>query len=126
MFTLDISHINVEEFSPEAKRFNLNALRGKEGYIHEPRGSLAWKEYWDEQEYYCKNGYSVGGVEITGEHYFYLNFCQIHLKEELKKGEKIAQFIMDPHNSQYYINQVEKIDTNTDRGEKGFGSTGTL
>ena len=89
MFTLDISHINVEEFSPEAKRFNLNALRGKEGYIHEPRGSLAWKEYWDEQEYYCKNGYSVGGVEITGEHYFYLNFCQIHLKEELKKGEKI-------------------------------------
>lgn len=85
MIIPDLSHINTEEFSPEAKRFNLNALRGFEGYIDAPRGTLEWKEYWDEQEYYCKNGYSVGGVRITGEHYFYLNFCQIHLKETAEK-----------------------------------------
>jgi len=91
MFILDLSHINTEEFSPEAKRFQINALRGFDGYINAPRGSLEWKEYWDEQEYYCKNGYSVGGVRITGEHYFYLNFCQIQLKEAVALKENISK-----------------------------------
>lgn len=91
MFDIDFSHINTEEFSPEAKRFKINSLRGNECYIDEPRDSLAWKEYWDEQEYYCRNGYSVGGVKITGEHYFYLNFCQIKLTDATKPGERVVK-----------------------------------
>lgn len=91
MFILDTSHINVLEFSPEATRFKINALRGFEGYIDAPKGSLEWKEYWDLQEHYCKVGYSVGGVEITGEHYFYLNFCQIHLTDETNKNENVTR-----------------------------------
>jgi len=42
----------------------------------------------------------------------------------IKKGEKLAQMILNPYNSQFYIEQVETIDTNTGRGEGGFGSTG--
>jgi len=42
----------------------------------------------------------------------------------INKGEKIAQFIMSPYSSEYYIEQVESIDTNTARGTGGFGSTG--
>lgn len=42
----------------------------------------------------------------------------------IKKGEKIAQLIMNPYSEHYYIEQVEKVDTNTERGEGGFGSTG--
>lgn len=42
----------------------------------------------------------------------------------IKKGEKLAQLIMHPYNNQYFIEQVEAIDTNTSRGEGGFGSTG--
>lgn len=91
MFDIDFSHINTEEFSPEAKRFKINSLRGNECYIDEPRDSLAWTEYWDEQEYYCRNGYSVGGVKITGEHYFYLNFCQIKLTDATKSGERVVK-----------------------------------
>lgn len=91
MFNIDFSFINTEEFSPEAKRFQLNALRGKECYIDEPKDSLAWKEYWDEQEYYCRNGYSVGGVRITGEHYFYLNFCQIKLTAANNNKERVSK-----------------------------------
>lgn len=41
-----------------------------------------------------------------------------------KKGDKIAQLIMNPYNPNYFIQQVEDIDTNTSRGEGGFGSTG--
>jgi dUTP pyrophosphatase len=42
----------------------------------------------------------------------------------IKRGEKLAQLIMNPYSSSFYIEQVEKVDTNTDRGEGGFGSTG--
>lgn len=43
----------------------------------------------------------------------------------IKKGEKLAQLIMNPYSSEFYIQQVDKIDTTTARGEGGFGSTGT-
>lgn len=42
----------------------------------------------------------------------------------IKKGEKLAQLILHPYNNAYFVEQVEKIDTNTSRGEGGFGSTG--
>lgn len=42
----------------------------------------------------------------------------------IKKGEKLAQLIMHPYSSNYYIEQVQEIDTATSRGEGGFGSTG--
>lgn len=40
------------------------------------------------------------------------------------KGEKLAQMTMNPHSNEFFIVQVDKVDTNTDRGEGGFGSTG--
>lgn len=42
----------------------------------------------------------------------------------IKKGEKLAQLTMNPHSNNFFIVQVEKVDTNTERGEGGFGSTG--
>lgn len=42
----------------------------------------------------------------------------------IKKGEKVAQLIMHPYSSEYYMKQVEHVDSNTARGEGGFGSTG--
>jgi dUTP pyrophosphatase len=42
----------------------------------------------------------------------------------VKKGEKLAQLIMNPYSPAFFIEQVESVDTNTSRGEGGFGSTG--
>jgi len=42
----------------------------------------------------------------------------------IKKGEKLAQVILNPYNSSFYMTQVEELDMNTSRGEGGFGSTG--
>lgn len=64
--------VNTNLFEEEARRF----LRTG-GYINAPRGTFAYKEYWEEQTRRCKEGYIVAGVRITGEHYFYLNFSQI-------------------------------------------------
>jgi dUTP pyrophosphatase len=43
---------------------------------------------------------------------------------EIKAGEKIAQLIMSPYSAEFFVEQVEHVDTNTTRGSGGFGSTG--
>lgn len=51
----------------------------------------------------------------------------VHMMPEpiiIKKGEKIAQMIIHPYNAQFYINEVDKVDADTSRGDGGFGSTG--
>ena len=42
----------------------------------------------------------------------------------IKRGEKLAQLIMSPYTSQYYMTQVDEVDEHTDRGTGGFGSSG--
>lgn len=42
----------------------------------------------------------------------------------IKKGDKIAQMIMHPFNLSYVMQLCDDINTSTDRGEGGFGSTG--
>jgi hypothetical protein len=37
-------------------------------------GSRLHKEWWEEQFYYCENGYTTGGIYIPGVYYQYLNF----------------------------------------------------
>lgn len=61
-------------------------------------GSYECVEYWKREEDRVINGYSVGGVKITGEHYLYLNYLPIQIntvkekdtdliKEQLFKGK---------------------------------------
>src|SRR5210317_430973 len=54
------------------------------------RGTLAYDDFWDEQDRRCLYGYApvIDDIEyprITGPHYFYLNMIQIMM---LKKGER--------------------------------------
>jgi len=49
-------------------------------------GTIAFDDYWDEQDYRCRKGYQPEGMpHITGEHYFYLNMLSISL---LKPGTR--------------------------------------
>jgi len=74
-------------------------------YCADPEGSPDWYAFWQEERRRCKHGYSVGGVRITGDHYFYLNYCPISKVEEddsdpatrrksraVKKGSKVVEF----------------------------------
>jgi len=42
----------------------------------------------------------------------------------IKAGAKLAQMTMRQHSNEFYMWQVESVDTDTDRGTGGFGSTG--
>lgn len=66
--------INTDVFREEALHFKKYGY-----YTPEPWDSPAWYDYWEEQLKRCQFGYEVGGVKITGNHYFYLNFTNIEL-----------------------------------------------
>ncbi len=72
------------------------------------------------KEYIVNN--SVGGVKITGEHYFYLNFCQISLKitkkitdatELINKKTKVETAVTFPDfwdSDWYYFNECKRAE----------------
>lgn len=84
--------INTKPFVQEGLNFMKNGY-----YCPDPPGSPAFMDYWSEQQDRCINGYSVGGVKITGHHYNYLNFTQIQVVKEIngrvaKKIKKMPDF----------------------------------
>lgn len=66
-------------------------------YCDAVKGSQGYKDYWDEQLRRCRQGYKVGDCKITGNHYFYLNFCPIELTERTKLGKANKKVTGFPH-----------------------------
>lgn len=77
---------NTNLFKEEAIKFEKTGR-----YCDEPPGSSEYFKYWKEQQRRCIHGYSVGGMKITGNHYFYLNFCRIKLTREENINEKVTK-----------------------------------
>jgi intein/homing endonuclease len=54
-------------------------------YTSAPKGTSAYKNYWDEETKRCLNGYIAEDDDyITGYNYFYLNYCPIMVTLEIK------------------------------------------
>lgn len=81
--------VNTKPFVQEG----LNFLKNKY-YCPDPPGSPAYMSYWREQQRRCIEGFTSGGVTITGHHYNYLNFSLIRIVEEIngKVAKKITKF----------------------------------
>lgn len=62
--------LNTRYFSPVAI----------EGITMAPKGSYEYITWYEEQRRRCYEGYTHGGVTITGNHYYYLNFWKIRAK----------------------------------------------
>jgi len=82
--------INTSVFREEALHFKKYGY-----YCADPEGSPAWKDYWEEQTRRVIFGYEVGGAKVTGDHYFYMNFCPILKTEGVDKGKIRAKKIVD-------------------------------
>src|SRR5687767_12176240 len=75
---------NTTAFTEEARKFD------REGsYCRFPKGSYAHREYWEEMNRRCMEGFSVGDLWIPGTYYFYLNFNKILSKDELTNRKKL-------------------------------------
>ena len=102
------SFLNTSQFSEAANYFV------KHGYYCDyPAGTYQWNEYWDEQERRCKNGFMVGGIRITGEHYSYLNFCRVKITlGEGKSARKYEGFPKFLDMDYYYYHELELAKNN--------------
>ena len=106
-----LKFLNTGVFQEEGRNF---LRRGY--YTNAPFGSKDYNDYWDEQEKRVINGYSVGGVRVTGRHYFYLNFCLIKarpidpLTGAEKEGEnrKIITLPRFLDHNYYWFHEFEK------------------
>lgn len=71
-----------------------NSFMKKGYYCPDPHGSPDWFEFWKQERERCLTGFSVGGAKVTGDHYFYLNYCPIQRVEDTQasKSRKIKGF----------------------------------
>lgn len=76
---------NSGVFSPAANNFK--TLENK--YTNAIPGTTEYRNFWTEERRRCIEGYEVEGVRITGEHYFYLNYCQIDKYQEETKTKQL-------------------------------------
>lgn len=69
--------VNTSYFSEAGNYYLKNGV-----YTNALPDTLEHDAYWNEELNRCINGYSVAGCKITGDHYFYLNYCLINLIED--------------------------------------------
>lgn len=82
---------HTNEFRERAIFFIKNGM-----YTNLPKGTDAYKEFWEEEDYRCRYGFTNSvGITITGVHYFYLNYVQIKAEEETtgRKKFKFPRFL---------------------------------
>lgn len=82
-----------EKFT-KTKEFSYLAAFFKENgsYTFLPKGSYEYKQFWQKVHSYCLEGFTnSAGITITGDHFFYLNFVQILMKNE-ETGKKSKGF----------------------------------
>lgn len=99
---------NTKVFSPAAEFFKKHKC-----YTFSPEGTIDYENFWDEEERRCRDGYEVGGVRITGRHYFYLNYCQIKMIPVDEAGKPLSQnkkidFPRFLDHNYYYLLELEK------------------
>ena len=66
-------------------------------------GSKRYQEFWKEQYRRCRDGLTVKGYTITGDHYFFLNFYQLPITHSAEKagGGRRTDF------PDFYVSQYE-------------------
>lgn len=83
--------VNSDVFREEALHFKKHGF-----YCNSPIGTPDWYAYWEEQLYRCKNGYEIDGHKITGHHYFYLNFTEIQIVEQIEGSAASKKYSTQP------------------------------
>ena len=69
--------ISTEGFRESALQFTRTGF-----YNNDPANSPDWFEFWREERRRCIYGHEVGGARITGDNYFYLNYCPIQKADD--------------------------------------------
>ena len=108
---------NSDKFRQAAIFFEKNGC-----YTLAPRGTTDYIQYWEQETQRCLNGYvAEDGDEITGYHYFYLNYSPIMKLDEVEytdkhgnkrtRRERILGFPRFYDYDYYYFNAIEDAES---------------
>lgn len=95
-----INFLDTKLYSPAAEAFLNNKEKTGDGrYTNAVYGTTEYRKYWTEERRRCLDGFQPEvdgkpvGPRITGEHYFYLNYCQIDREVivDIKTGDTAKQ-----------------------------------
>lgn len=71
-------------------------------------GTKPFRDYWTEQGWRCREGYTVNGYTITGDNYYFINFYQLLSLDGAKAGKGREFSVPDFYVEQYkYFHYVE-------------------
>lgn len=56
-------------------------------YCQAPRNSKAYADFWTNEYKRCRDGITINGYTITGDHYFFLNYYQLANLETARAGD---------------------------------------
>lgn len=89
------------DFNPQWFLEARNTYKRTGHYTEYLYGSKKFAEFWDTQFDRCRNGYTINGYTITGDHYFFLNFYQLPNLDTAKAGVGRAIDFPDFYVAQY-------------------------
>lgn len=85
-------------------------------YCQYPRNSKAYADFWTEEYKRCRDGYTVNGYTITGDHYFFLNYYQLMNTQTSKAAEGRAmdfpKFLVPQYEYLHYLELVKRTRKN--------------
>ena len=103
-----LKFLNTLVFSEASRYFSRHGY-----YTSAPEGTSEYIDFWDKEERRCKEGYTVGGVRITGEHYAYLNYGRILATvSEGKRQRKVDTFPKFLDMDYYWYHELEQAELN--------------
>jgi len=73
----DLTNYNLSFGNTELLREPANHFYKYGKYTLAEKGTREYEEYWAIQEDFCRNGYWLGNIWISGLYYFHLNFTQM-------------------------------------------------
>ncbi len=89
------------DFDPNGFLEARNTFNRTGQYCEAPFGSKAFNDFWTKQFEYCKNGITINGYTITGDHYFFLNYYRLPNLKTIKAGSGRSIDFPDFYVAQY-------------------------
>lgn len=93
------------DFDPEWFCEARNTYKRTGHYCTYPTKSKLYRDHWNQEYERCRNGMTVNGYTITGDHYFFLNYYQLNNTA----GTKKAMSAMDKDFPTFIVAQYEYL-----------------
>ena len=102
------------DFNPEWFLEARNQFLSTGHYTQYLPGSKAYRDFWHIEYKRCKEGYTVNGYTITGEHYFFLNYYNLPIVDgESKAGsgrnKSFPRFMVSQYQFFHYVDIAKKM-----------------